>query len=334
MPSSGVDAVPQDRGRHQGAVGRRERPLLADVRRGVEAGRLLAEPLGALARGQVEVRPDRRHAGRTRPRRRSGPRRARRCARPAPTSDAMSETGPTTMPSPVRSSERQDPQLVAAAGPRREHHVPGVRVDRSSRSAGSSGRTGRQADGSWSPERGTGHRASRNSVASSLVTSSSSSEPSGCRTCSAWYSTPRRRPPTERGADVGLARRRRPRPRWCPGSPTRSPPGRRCGSRRTSSSNCSSGSSSTSSSVGGGRAEPVPPDLVLPPQLVVHGVEEVRRVRRPGPAGRRPRHDVGQVRARSRGRGTAARRPRRRRSPPSRPAATASGETLQSPRST
>ncbi|HCB07757.1 MAG TPA: hypothetical protein DEQ43_26480 [Nocardioides bacterium] len=47
--------------------------------------------------------------------------------------------------------------------------------------------------------------------------------------------------------------------------------------------------------LGGGRAEPVPPYLVLAPQLVVDEVEEVRRVRGPRAARGRAGHDVGQL---------------------------------------
>ena len=53
---------------------------------------------------------------------------------------------------------------------------------------------------------------------------------------------------------------------------------------RTCTSNRSSGSSSTSTSSADRAADPVPPDLVRPVGVVVHGVEEPRRVRAPGAA--------------------------------------------------
>ncbi len=202
------------------------------------------------------------------------------------------------MPSPLRSSSGRMRSWLRP--PTREVSTtwPTYASTCSSRSAGSSGRTGSHADESWSPERGTGHRASRNSVAPSLVTSSSSSEPSGCFRCSAWYSTPRRRPPTESAGEVGAAASTTQTSlvsRFSDQITTRSPVRRRLHLELELAVRLVQHQLVG----GGGCPDPVPPDLVLPPQLVVDEVEEVRRVRRPRPAGRRPRHDVGQVPTRS-----------------------------------
>ncbi len=166
-------------------------------------------------------------------------------------SDAMSDTGRTTMPSPVRSSSGRIRSWLRPSVREVSTTCPTYASTCSSRSDGSSGRSGSHAAESWSPERGTGQRASRNSLASSLVTSSSSSEPSAYRTCSAWYSTPRRRPPTERGTEVGSAASSTHTSlvsRFSDQMTTRSPV--RLAS--TSSSNWPSGSSSTSSSADAG----------------------------------------------------------------------------------
>ncbi len=118
---------------------------------------------------------------------------------------------------------------------------------RSSRSSGSSGRTGSQARWSWSASRGTGQRASRNSWASSLVTRRRVSVPSGSTACSAWYSTPGRRPPTDRGGSRGrcVSSTQTSRVSRLSDQITTSPPLRVA---RTFSSKRSSGSSSTSTS--------------------------------------------------------------------------------------
>ena len=228
---------------------RRERPLLADVRRGVEARRLLAEPLGALARGQVDVGPDRRHQ--------------------VGLVDDDDGSASNSLVARDRHATRSDPSRVDDDAPRRsrsssgqdraagvrpsarevEHDVAGEGVDlleplgRGPRVA-----PARQAEWSWSAS--TRHRAARQPELGGLVVGHHQQLVGAvgvARTCSAWYSTPGRRPPTDARARSGRA-----------ASSTHTSLVSRLSDQITDqlaaaggphlSSNCSSGSSSTSTS--------------------------------------------------------------------------------------
>ena len=323
MPSSGVSRCRTSVAGHGRPVGRRERARLA--RRSAAGSwprRLLAVPLGALAGAEVDVGPHRRvdvglvdhgDAGGLE-------------VLVVGLGDACPlEQRVDDEPGGVERVERQ--RRAAGAAPReRKPSTTWVAKasTRSSRSSGSSGRTGSQACGPGRPRAGPGSGPAGTPRRRRWSRRSSVSVPSGSTACSAWYSTPGRRPPTERGGSRGR----------CASSThtslvsrfsdqiTTSPPLRVA---RTSSSKRSSGSSSTSTSSSYDVPERVPPDLERPVGLVVHRVEEVRRVGAPGAAVVGARHRRRPGPRRSRGRGSAARRPRRRSGPPSRRAAARPG---------
>ena len=226
------------------------------------------------------------------------------------------------MPVAAEVVERQDPEPVVPGGPGDQHHVVGERLDpleplvRGPRS-----RTADHAVASWSPSRGTGQLASRNSVAPSLVTTSRASVAVRAHDVLGVVLHAAAAPahgPRQGRAGRCASTTQTSRVSRLSAQITTRPPLRVA---RTSSSNCSSGSSSTSTSSSTGRADRVPPDLVGPVGLVVDGVEEVRRsprsTRRRSSCAGPPRPG----RARWRGRGSAARRPRRRPGRPTRPAA-------------
>ena len=158
------------------------------------------------------------------------------------------------------------------------------------------------------------------------------SAPSAYRTCSAWYSTPRRRPPTDRAGESGAC-----------ASTTQTSLVLRFSDERTTRSPVRLGRHvdlelavrvlHDQHVVGGRCAEAVPPDLVLAPQVVVHDVEERRGVGRPGAGGRAARQDVRELRP-----GRQVAEAQLVDSSPSKSTAYAStrvsGETAQVPRST
>ena len=192
-------------------------------RRRVVAGRRPAVPLGALPGAQVDVGPDRRlHVGLVDT--------VTRCVVVLVGAGSRVPAGKrgSSTPGPVEVVERQDPQPVPTAGAQAQHHVAGERVD----PLQPLGRVLRPhrvpGEVAWSASRGTGQRASRNSWASSLVTSSSGPAVGE----SARRGTPPRggaRRPS--AAAQGGRARRAPTPRWCRGSPTRTRPARHCASR-------------------------------------------------------------------------------------------------------
>ena len=200
------------------------------------------------AGAEVDVRPDRGAARTTRRQtvtavaakslvvrldRRCRPRRA---GRPRSRGSASASSGSTR--SRCRTSRAEAEHGVAS---RRRPPVPAARP-------GPPVATGSHARWSWSASRGTGHRASRNSWASSLVTSSSMSVPSGQHGVLGVV-LHARAPPADRTRRVQrVGARRAPTPRVVSrlsDQITTRPPLRVA---RTFSSNRSSGSSSTSTS--------------------------------------------------------------------------------------
>ena len=198
------------------------------------------------------------------------------------------------MPSPAEVVERQDAQLVAAVGPRREHHVPDVRVhllQPLGRVLGSHRQPGRRVlvARAW-------HRAPRQPELGRLVVRHQQQLVGAVRVLQVLGVVlhPAAAPADRQRRTLGLAGVQDPDlarvPVLRPDHHQLAGPGRvqhelellvRLLQHQPV--------------LGGGRAHPVPPDLVLPPHVVVHGVEEVRRVRRPGATDGRSRHDVGQV---------------------------------------
>ena len=206
-------------------------------------------------------------------------------------SEAISETGPTTIPSPSRSSSGRIRSWFRPATREVSTTCPAYASARSSRSAGTSGRRVTQAEESWSAARGTGHRARRNSVAAvvgddqQLVGAVRMTQVLGVVLDPA--SATAHGPGRGRGVvsvhdpDLAGVAVLRPDHEEVPGA--------------------RGVHLDLELAVGllehqlvrrGGRSDPVPPHLVLPPQVVVDQVEEVRRVRRPGTAGRGPRDGV------------------------------------------
>ena len=209
-------------------------------------------------------------------------------------SDAISETGPTTIPSPARSSSVRIRSRLRPPARDESTTWPAYASARWSRSAGSSGRSGRQADASRSavawhgaagePELGrpvVGHEQQlvrpvgvRHVLGVVLDPAPSSAD------------GPRRRRRVVGVEDPDLA-----------GVAA-------LGQDHDEVAGAAGGDVDLEllvrvlhdqHVVGRRRAEPVPPDLVLAPQVVVHDVEEGRRVGRPGAQGCGAGDDVREI---------------------------------------